>query len=333
MAYHASTNTVVEDERMPNEISVPGPVARHGLPRFDEWVIFARVAALSSFSAAARELGVSSATISKAMTRLESEIGSALFHRTTRTLSLTDTGQTLFPRAMELLSAGEDIELLARGGANNLLGKVRISAPMSFGMLHVAPLVALIMAEHPGIVIELHLSDGPSDLVGEGFDIGLKIGWPRDSTLLARKLADIPNRIVAAPSYVEKHGAPAEPSELDSHRCVSYAPLLPADQWRLVTGGHEERFSVNVVMLSNSAEAMMTVVRSGNGIAMIPGFLVEDLIEAGELVDILPDWHPPVASLYLMTPSSGPRPARVTTVLEYLAKHVSARLLSDGAGR
>jgi len=297
------------------------------IPDLEAWAIFARVAELRSFSAAAEELGLSNATVSKAITRLEQRLGVTLFHRTTRTLSLTPSGQSLAGRAAALLSDAEAAEECAREEATGPRGLVRIAVPMSFGVSHVAPILPDLLAQCPGLSIDLNLSDERIDLIESGIDVALRIGALADSSLKARRLADIPTMLVAAPSYLAARGEPRTPEDLSGHACFAYSNLDRPDRIRMVAkDGREATVQPRGPLITNNGEAMLPALIAGHGLALLPEFILKKDFEAGRLAHVLPDWAGPPIALHLVMPSSGPRPARVSAVIDFFSKRL-ARLV------
>ncbi len=291
------------------------------LPDLEAWAIFARVVELRSFSAAAEQLGISNATVSKAITRLEHRLGLTLFHRTTRTLSLTPSGQSLAGRAAALLSDAEAAEECAREEATGPRGLVRVAVPMTFGVVHVAPVLPDLLAQCPGLSIDLHLSDERIDLIESGIDVALRIGALADSSLKARKLADISTLLVAAPAYLAARGEPRSPEDLSGHSCFAYSNLERPDRWHMVTNdGREATVQPRGSLITNNGEAMLPALAAGQGIALLPEFILRRDLEAGRLAHILPEWSGPPIALHLVTPSSGPRPARVSAVIDFFLK-------------
>ena len=291
------------------------------IPDLEAWAVFARVAELRSFSAAAETLGMSNATVSKAVTRLEKRLGLTLFHRTTRTLSLTPSGQSLASRAAALLSDAEAAEECARAEATGPHGLVRVAVPMSFGISHVAPALPALIAQCPGLSIDLHLSDTTIDLIESGIDVALRIGSLADSSLKARRLADIPTYLAAAPSYLAAHDEPRAPDDLAGHNCFAYSNVARPDRWRLFTSdGREATVQPRGALITNNGEAMLPALVAGQGIALLPEFILRKDLEAGRLAHILPEWSGPPIALHLVTPSSGPRPARVSAVIDFFSR-------------
>lgn len=297
---------------------------RSDIPDFEGWVVFAKVAEHRSFARAATALGLSNGTVSKAVSRLEARIGATLFHRTTRTLSLTPIGRTLVARAACLLSDAEAAEDAARDQASHPTGRVRIAAPFSYGLSHVATLLPDLAEALPGVTIDLDLNDAPTDLIGEGFDLAVRIGWLQDSTLKARKLGEVRTIIVAAPSYIAHRGSPEAPADLADHVTLAYSNLRPHDCWTIrQEDGEEVSVPVSNLLVTNSGDAMLPLLRAGRAIALMPEFLVADDLREGGLVRVLPDWSYRDVGLHIVTPSSGPRPSRVTAVIEFLAERLS----------
>jgi DNA-binding transcriptional LysR family regulator len=289
------------------------------LPDFEAWAMFACVVEHRSFSAAAEAIGVSKATVSKAVSRLEASLGTTLFHRTSRRLSLTDSGQALAERAARILAEAQGAEEQARDAATAPAGLVRIAAPITFGIRYVADAVADFLALHPGIEIDLRLSDAQTDIVAEGFDIALRIANLPDSSLRARRLAPVRVRVVAAPAYLAAHGTPRHPAELGEHPCFVYANGIGAWHFRKADG-QEAAVRPKGQLITDNGDAMLPALCAGLGIARLPDFIVDTEIAAGRLVELLPDWAPDGIALHLMTPPSPLRPARVEAVIAFLAE-------------
>jgi DNA-binding transcriptional LysR family regulator len=294
------------------------------LPDFEGLAIFAKVVEMRSFAGAATELSLSKATISKAVSRLEERLGARLFNRTSRRLALTDAGQKLSERAARLLLDGEAAENEALAQSVAPRGLVRLAVPMSFGIKAVAPILPDFLAQYPEVAIDLHLSDAMVDLIGDGFDAGLRIASLPDSSLIARRLCGMPRYTVASPAYLKQHGRPTHPMHLAQHRCFGYAYLSTQGVWQY-TNVSGEQVSVRPAgpLRVNNGEAVMPALLAGLGIADLPDFIVGDAIASGEVEVILKGWKQTEGSVHLVTPPGGPRPARVEVLAEFLAKQLS----------
>ncbi|WP_267388360.1 LysR family transcriptional regulator [Sphingomonas sp. GC_Shp_3] len=289
------------------------------LPDLEAWAIFASVVEHRSFSAAADAIGTSKATVSKAISRLEARLGQSLFHRTSRKLTLTESGTGLAEHARRILADAEAAEEAARDAATAPAGLIRMTAPMTLGMVQLAPMLADFLAEHPGIEIDLNLSDSRVDIVAEGIDVALRIANLPDSSLRARRLGPIRTYVVAAPTYLERHGRPTHPAQLGEHACLGYTNV--SGPWRFTgPNGEEAAVRPSGPMRSNSGDAMLPALRAGVGIALLPDFIVGGDLAAGTVEAILTEWSLPPIALHLMTPPSNLRPARVETLIAFLTE-------------
>jgi DNA-binding transcriptional LysR family regulator len=296
------------------------------LPDLEGLAIFAKVVEARSFSAAAVDLNLSKATVSKAVSRLEARLGARLFNRTSRRLALTDAGLRLSDRAAHILVEAEAAENDALAQSTNPRGLVRLAAPMSFGLLYVAPLLPEFLAIYPELSVDLHLSDAMVDLIGEGFDAAIRIAALPDSSLMARRLCGMERYLVGAPGYFRKHGRPAHPLHLAEHACLGYAYLVTPDTWRF-TSRSGETATVRPVgpLRVNNGDAMMPALIAGTGLGILPDFILRDALADGRLEILLPDWSLPSGAVHWVTPPGGPKPKRLDVLAEFLAARLSLR--------
>lgn len=294
------------------------------LPDFEAIAIFAKVVEMRSFAAAAAELALSKATISKAVTRLEERLGARLFNRTSRRLALTDAGRSLADRATQLLVDGEAVENEALAQSVAPRGLVRLAVPMTYGTKAIAPLLPEFLALYPEVSIDLNLSDATVDLIGEGFDAAIRIASLPDSSLIARRLCPMPRYMVASPVYLAREGRPTHPMHLAKHRCLGYTYLANPGIWHF-TNAAGEQASVRPAgpLRVNNGEALIPTLLAGLGITDLPEFIVGDALASGALEIVMPDWWQPQAGVYLVTPPGGPRPARVEALIAFLAERLA----------
>ena len=304
------------------------------LPDLEALAIFSKVAETQSFSGAADALNLSKATVSKAVSRLELRLGTTLLHRTSRRFALTDTGRNLAAKAAQMVAEAEAAEAQALDQSMTPRGLVRLAAPMSFGISYVAPALPEFLAGHPDVSIDLHLSDEVIDLVGGGFDCALRIASLPDSSLSARKLRTIHRQLVASPDYLEQRGRPQHPDELSRHSCFGYAYLQTPNSWRFThrTDGREATIRPLGPLRANNADALTPALLAGLGIAEQPDFFHWKDIADGKLEILLPDWDLPRIALHLVAPGGGPRPARVTALMDYLAGRFTGPLWPGDTG-
>jgi len=296
------------------------------LPDLEGLAIFAKVAETRSFAAAAAELKLSKATVSKAVSRVERKLKTRSFNRTSRRIALTDAGRQLAGRAAHILAEGEAVEDAALAQATVPRGLVRLAAPMSFGLLHVAPLLPEFLAAFPEVSIDLHLSDAQVDLIGEGFDAAIRIAVLPDSSLVVRRLCEMPRYLVGSPSYLNKHGRPKHPLHLAQHRCIGYSYTRTPETWRFTKDGKSATIRPSGPFRVNNGDAMIPALTAGTGLGILPEFILREALAAGRLERVLPDWPLASGAVYWVTPPGGPRPKRVEVIGDFLFEKLSRQM-------
>lgn len=286
--------------------------------------MFAKVAEEGSFAAAARVMGVSVPTVSRAVARLEERLGGRLFNRTSRQLALTEFGQGMAAKAAEMYRQAEEMESEAHDLAVQPRGQVRLAVPMSFGLRWVAPLMPAFMRQFPELSVDLHLSDASVDLIAEGFDAALRIAALPDSSLVARRLCAVTQYLVAAPCYLAEHGAPQHPRELSARQCFSYAYRARSQVWRFTHhAGAQEDIVPNGPLRVTNSDALLPPLLAGLGIAELPEFIAAEYLQDGRLVHLLDEWTMTQGGLYFVTPTARSRPLKVKVLSDFFAQHLS----------
>lgn len=293
------------------------------LPDFEGLAVFAKVAEARSYAGAARELGLSVATVSRAVARLEQRLGGRVFNRSSRQLALTAFGEALIEPAMRVCREAEQAEARAREQSSQPRGTIRLAVPMSFGVRWLAPLLPGFLRRYPQVSIDLHLSDAVVDLVAEGFDAGLRIARLPDSSLAARKLCDVARFTVAAPAYLDRHGRPEHPGELDPRDCLGYAYRARSDVWRFRRGEEEVVFRPQGPLRATNSEALLPWLLEGHAVAELPEFMAGAYLQDGRLEAVLRDWDQGAGALYFVTPTLRQRPAKIEVLGSYLHEQLS----------
>lgn len=282
---------------------------------------FARAVDSGSFSAAARRLKISKSAVSAHVQRLEERLGVRLLNRTTRRLSLTDAGAAYYRHCARILTEAEAAEQAAGALQREPRGTLRISAPDTFGWMHVAPAIPAFLKRYSELGVDVSLSPAHVNLVDEGLDLAIRIGVLADSPLIVRKLA--PSRLVvcAAPAYLKAHGMPQDPNDLARHNCLCTS-LLPWDEeWRFTGKRGEARVTVGGSFRSNSAEMLRAAALDGTGIAVLPTWAVAEPLRAGTLRRLLSDWEPPASTIYAVYPDNRLMSKKVRAFVDHLARH------------
>ena len=293
------------------------------LPDLEGLAIFAKVAEMRSFARAADELKLSKPTVSKAVSRVEAKLRTRLVNRTSRRLALTDAGRTLAARAAAMLAEGEAAESEALLQSASPRGLVRLAVPMSFGVLYVAPLLPEFFRLYPDVSIDLQLSDAQIDIIGDGFDAAIRIAALADSSLVARRLCDMPLHLVAAPVYLKAHGRPTHPLQISEHMGLAYSYQRTHDTWRFrKKSGEVATVRPQGPLRVNNGEAMLPCLIAGLGLGVLPEFIVRDALKEKQLEILLSDWSLPPGAVHWVTPPGAPKPKRIDVVAEFFARRL-----------
>ena len=269
--------------------------------QLEDMRIFVSTVDAQSFTAAADKLGLSKQFISRRIMTLEERLGARLLIRTTRKLSVTDTGRAYYERALKIIDEVNDAEQLVSSQNTSPRGTLRISAPMSFGTLHLGPAVARFMAQCPDVRIELDLSDRFVDIVGEGYDMAIRIGNLADSSLVARQIAPAQIVTCASPAYLKQRGKPKSPTDLKEHDCLLYGHNRNVE-WVFVDKGKTLHLPVKGRLRANNGELACTAAIEGLGIVLLPTFIVGAALRSKQLVTILDAYAPPPLTIYAVYP-------------------------------
>ncbi len=288
---------------------------------------FVRVVEARSYSAAARSLGATTSALSKRVTKLEGALGVRLLERTTRRLGPTEAGGAFYARCVEVFEALGEAERAATRLGGGPRGTLRLSAPVIFGELHVAPLLPPLLARHAELRVDLALSDRFVDLVDEGFDLALRVGRLADSSLASRRLGRVPAVVCASPAYLARRGVPRAPDELAGHECLRYSLAGAGREWRLRgADGKERAFPTGGRCSLNHGGAMREVALGGGGLAQLPLFLVADALRAGRLRTVLDDFRPADFGIYAVYPTGQAPAPKVRAAVDFFAETLPPRL-------
>jgi DNA-binding transcriptional LysR family regulator len=295
------------------------------MDRLDGIAAFALVVDTGSFTAAARRLKLSKSAVSAHVQRLEERLGVQLLHRTTRRLATTEAGALYHRHCVRILAEAEAAEQQAAALHREPRGTLRISAPDTFGWMHVTPAIATFRERFPEIAVDLTLEERHVDLVDEGLDLAIRIGELPDSALLVRRLA--PSRLVlcASPAYLAKEGRPEAPSELAAHACLCFPPLWRDGRWHLQGRASETSVPVTAVIASNSADVLRAAATDGVGIAILPTWAIADELRGGALVRVLPTWAPAPSAIHAVYPRQRRIAAKVRSFVDHLAHHIGRK--------
>ncbi len=283
--------------------------------------VFAQVVESGSFSTAAEKLGLSPTAASRHVADLEAHLHTRLLNRTTRRVSLTESGRAFYERAVQLLADLDEAEQEASRAAVVPRGTIKLTTSVNFGVRHVAPAIAAFLAAHAGVRFDVSLSDRIVDLVEEGFDLAVRIGAAGSDNVVARKLGETRLLPCASPAYLRAHGAPRTPEDLQAHNCFTYEYISPRHLWRFLdAAGAERAVRVSGRLHSNNGDLLAEVAAQGAGIVFEPAFIVGPDVRAGRLVPLLQEYTAPPMPIYAVYPSRKHLSAKVRLFVDFLVE-------------
>ncbi len=295
------------------------------MDRFLEMQTFNAVVDAGSFVKAADALDLSKAAVSRYVVDMETRLGVRLLHRTTRKLSLTEEGQVFYARSKELLAELQEAEDEVTARSDAASGLLRINAPFTFGILHLAPLWGEFKALHPKVSLDVTLADRLVDLVEEGYDVAIRIAKLENSSLVSKRLATTRIVLCASPQYLAQHGTPQHPSELANHAIISYSYLATKDEWRFTGPQGPVSVKTNPCIHTNSGDTCRAAALSHQGVILQPTFLVGKDLADGSLVELMPDYQSVELGIYAVYPTRKHVSAKVRALIDFLSSHFAGR--------
>ncbi|MBT7136902.1 MAG: LysR family transcriptional regulator [Rhodospirillaceae bacterium] len=294
------------------------------------YTVFTKVVETGGFSAAARDLNISKSAVSKHIAKLEDHLGVRLLNRTTRKLSPTEVGATFYERARRIVQDVEETEQAVSALHVEPRGTLRLNVPMSFGVSHVAPILADFSKRYPDLNIDIVLNDRVVDLLDEGFDAAIRIARLPDSTLIARKLAPMRLILCATPQYWKEHGIPEHPSDLQNHNCLIYSYLLKKNEWSFKGPDGDISVKVSGTISANNGDALRGAALKGVGVYLSPTFIVGDDLRSGRLQSVLNHFMETDLAIYAVYPHNRYLSAKVRAFVDFLAEHYGPEPYWDG---
>lgn len=277
-----------------------------------------------SFAAAADRLEISRAMVSKQIQKLEEHLGTRLMNRTTRRLSLTETGRAFYERSVQIMLDVEEAEQVAGHLTRTPQGVLRVTIPLSYGQHRLATIIGDYTQAYPQVQLDIALSDRKVDLIEDGFDLAVRIGDLPQSDLIARKLGGVRSIVCASPGYVARHGAPRTPAELSGHACLGYSLTGSGADWRFDTPDGPLVVPIAGPIRADNGDILRLAALSGAGILFQPHFIVAGDLAAGRLVHVLPAWQSAKLGVYAVYPSRKHLSAKVRTFVDFLAAALAA---------
>jgi DNA-binding transcriptional LysR family regulator len=295
------------------------------MDKFESMRAFAQVVEAGGFAAAARQMGVSRSAVNKLVMNLEEHLQTQLLHRTTRRVSTTDAGRAFYDRCTNILADLAAAELALSQLQVEPRGNLRVNAPMTFGTLHLAPILVEFMTQYPDLHVELTLNDRFIDPIDEGFDVTIRIAQaPSAASLIVHALAPCPMVICAAPTYLQQHGIPTHPDDLKHHGCLHYGHLAQENTWTLMAAdGKSTVVTIHGPLCCNNGEVLRQAALNGLGIVMLPTFIVETDLQNHSLQPVLTPYHPPEIGIYALYPVNRYLSTKVKVFTDFLQQRLS----------
>ena len=281
--------------------------------------VFCKVIETQCFTQAANQQNISVAMASKLVSQLEEHLKTRLLQRTTRKIVPTEAGMLYYQRCKAILLDLSEADSSISNMATSLQGNLLISVPRDFGLLYISPNLPKFIELHPNLHVEIEFEDKRVDLVAEGYDLALRIGYMQDSSLVARKISSSPMHFVASPSYLESRGTPLTPDDLEYHQGLLYKSSLNQAHWQSTKANQIQRYKIQSKVVSNNGMALLEMTKAGLGISNLPGFFVKDALASGELVEILSEYRQKPLDIYVVYPNRRHLPAKVRAFIEFLA--------------
>jgi DNA-binding transcriptional LysR family regulator len=286
--------------------------------------IFVGIVEAGSISGAAERLDLPKSAVSRRLAELEARLGVSLIQRTTRKQHLTDSGRAFYDRSVAILADLDEAESAVSQAHGSLRGGIKVALPLSFGLLHLAPLIQAFMTLHPDVRFELDFNDRQIDLMQEGFDLAVRIATLEDSSLIARRLAPIRHILCASPGYLRKHGSPQGAADLAHHVCLAYSNVRDPGLWTFqAPDGQPGSVRVPVRLASSSGEFNIRAAIADEGLVLIPSFFCHEALRTGQLVKLLSDHTWPELSAYAVYPPTRHLSTRVRALIDFLVERMA----------
>lgn len=285
--------------------------------------LFSKVVSEGSFSAAGRQIGLTRSAVSKSVSELEQQLGVRLLDRTTRRVNATEAGRAYYERCLEILAQIDDTERQVASLHDQPKGILKVNAPLSFGTLYLGDAIADFMELYSDLKVELDLTDRFIDPIEEGVDVAIRIARLQDSSLIARKLGETSNLLVASPNYLDEFGRPERLSDLQTHKCLHYGHSTHLQKWHFMKDGKETSTRINAIMCSNNGDILRSATLKGRGISQIPTFIIGEDVRQGQLSELLPDHKPTPMGIYAIYAPNRYLATKTRIFIDFLVDHCS----------